>query len=770
GDCVQVAPGVYSNINVSVPNVYFIATGSPSETVIDGNFGASCVRSDLLDWSVYFEGFTLVNGTGVYAEVDVPQEDGTTIPFDGYFGGGAFGVSLVRCVVSNCTAAVGGGTYNCNHFSCLITGNAAMGDGAYAGGVSLGFLSGCTVTDNSADSYCGGIDRDTFAKNSIVWGNYVADGTCPDFEDAEAGTALLWYTCTSAAPTYGQDDEENASVGVLVADPRFVDAEKGDYRLRASSPCLDLGSVEFSDVDICELDLAGNDRIQNGAPDQGAYEGGVEGCVLRLASSPEVWYSGLAQEGEVAIAGDLDWTATIDAAWVTGVTAAGSGDATVTYALSANAASTARTAHLVVTEASGVAVTQTIHQATQALPPSAAATTYGLFVGVDTYAIPGVSQLSGAVADAVNMRERFTRWGYCRAANAVLLTNALATVTAVRQALTNLAATVKVGDVVVYYQAGHGKQISDNDVAIVEHDALYSDAELAADLSRFTAGVKVVVMADTCHSGGLFREAVSGATFDLAARVRARMSEVRPVVRPTARAVARPIGVQATSAAIGSEDIGWLTAADVDEYSWEDLGGGGLFTVACLAGWQSGAADIDGDERVSFYELWRYAKEAAAARGTTAQCQNEAILCSVFAGVTDAATCETETYSTPVRVPFVWLDTYMAAWGYVPQANAAYSFADYAAAAERTKTTSWGKTIAVWQDYVAGTDPTKSDDVFRATIEIVDGKPDPSWSPRLSAAEEAKRIYRKFGKGALTESWGEVTPDSRFFKVAVEMR
>ena len=60
-----------------------------------------------------------------------------------------------------------------------------------------------------------------------------------------------------------------------------------------------------------------------------------------------------------------------------------------------------------------------------------------------------------------------------------------------------------------------------------------------------------------------------------------------------------------------------------------------------------------------------------------------------------------------------------------------------------------GNDMYVWQDYVAGTDPTDTNSVFTATITMVDGAPVVEWSPKLSAAEEARRRYTIYGKAGL---------------------
>ena len=87
-----------------------------------------------------------------------------------------------------------------------------------------------------------------------------------------------------------------------------------------------------------------------------------------------------------------------------------------------------------------------------------------------------------------------------------------------------------------------------------------------------------------------------------------------------------------------------------------------------------------------------------------------------------------------------------------------------------------GNPMFVWQDFVAGTDPTDETDVFRASItfDTITGDPVISWSPELSSAEAAKRTYRIFGKVRLNDpDWTLVdgnAADYNFFKVTVEMK
>ena len=87
-----------------------------------------------------------------------------------------------------------------------------------------------------------------------------------------------------------------------------------------------------------------------------------------------------------------------------------------------------------------------------------------------------------------------------------------------------------------------------------------------------------------------------------------------------------------------------------------------------------------------------------------------------------------------------------------------------------------GNPMFVWQDFVAGTDPTNPDDVFTAslTFDKATGEPVVSWSPELSAAEAAKRIYRVSGKTRINDAeWADIDGNAgefNFFRVTVEMR
>lgn len=85
-----------------------------------------------------------------------------------------------------------------------------------------------------------------------------------------------------------------------------------------------------------------------------------------------------------------------------------------------------------------------------------------------------------------------------------------------------------------------------------------------------------------------------------------------------------------------------------------------------------------------------------------------------------------------------------------------------------------GVPMFVWQDYVAGTDPTDETDVFRASLTMVEGKPVVSWTPELKPEQAALRNYTIYGKVKLQDTAWQVVGDDvenyNFFKVAVRMK
>ena len=131
-------------------------------------------------------------------------------------------------------------------------------------------------------------------------------------------------------------------------------------------------------------------------------------------------------------------------------------------------------------------------------------------------------------------------------------------------------------------------------------------------------------------------------------------------------------------------------------------------------------------------------------------------------------TVVTEIKGGTVAIPDSWAMNY-------PSFTAKFG-ADFSSALTKPtgKRDSQGNALLVWHDYVAGTDPTNGDDVFKASILMVDGKPVIGYTPELPETEKAKRKYTIYGKARLQDdNWQIVDRNAgsyNFFKVTVEMR
>lgn len=147
-------------------------------------------------------------------------------------------------------------------------------------------FSGNTVTASATDptaaqSVGGGIalmGEMAILANSILWGN-LANG-----EPDQLGKTID----TLDDPNVSFCDIQGGWIGTgnIDADPAFVrapgagedgawgsaDDDPGDLSLTMGSPCIDMGSNEFTFPDFSTTDLAGNPRIVNDIVDMGAYE------------------------------------------------------------------------------------------------------------------------------------------------------------------------------------------------------------------------------------------------------------------------------------------------------------------------------------------------------------------------------------------------------------------------------------------------------------------------------------------------------------------
>ena len=229
------------------------------------------------------------------------------------------GGTVRRCVVTNNFNSLGSYGHDgaiktdgpCLIENCLIAGNTSgYGSGwetdnrfSSAAGIQVSaagcIVRNCTVADNMGFGR-GGIrvhsDGYLRLENSIVWGN----------------VDIVYDTTTTAANTTKTMTDWNISnlsqryatnvcstiffgEGSLATDPLFVDAEHGDYRLAANSPCRNAGYARPGD-DVA-TDLAGNARVVGGAIDLGCFEG--------TSAEPSVTPSAIQQDVYLTAGGDI---------------------------------------------------------------------------------------------------------------------------------------------------------------------------------------------------------------------------------------------------------------------------------------------------------------------------------------------------------------------------------------------------------------------------------------------------------------------------------
>jgi hypothetical protein len=166
---------------------------------------------------------------------------------------------IARCTIADNIADEGsGGGVECSGFSspalvnCVIAGNTASGDGgALYCYRSAPTLMNCTIADNTAmlgsghAAHCY-LSDSTVITNCVFWGN----------GDDLDGCSATYSDVTGGAGTN------------ISADPCFVAAMQGDYRLRVDSPCVDRGTPNNAPAD----DNEGRPRPSGLGWDMGAHE------------------------------------------------------------------------------------------------------------------------------------------------------------------------------------------------------------------------------------------------------------------------------------------------------------------------------------------------------------------------------------------------------------------------------------------------------------------------------------------------------------------
>ena len=270
-------------------------------------------------------GVSVENGSPTLTDCTLTTNSCTDVGGGIFVSGGS--PTLTRCIVTGNTAANhGAGVYN--HYSsstitdCTITGNTASVDGGgmynnggtstvthcifssnnaiYGGAMYNTFgaaplVINCIFRNNVATVGGGGLLNQTNAVPTLMqctfYGNTASSGgAMSNYGYGGASTAtvincILWAntggpihnTGGTAVVTYSNVQGGYPGTGNIDANPLFVDAPGGDFRLICSgSPCVDTG--DNSAPNLPATDVAGNPRVVDGnfdetpTVDMGAYE------------------------------------------------------------------------------------------------------------------------------------------------------------------------------------------------------------------------------------------------------------------------------------------------------------------------------------------------------------------------------------------------------------------------------------------------------------------------------------------------------------------
>ncbi len=190
-------------------------------------------------------------------------------------------LQLVNCIFNSNTAADKAGAVYCVYsdkstiVNCAFIGNSSgLGGGVFTYSGATPTLINCTFSGNSAQNG-GGMyifyNCHAVVKNCIFWG--------------DTPNEIINDTSTTTA-TYCDVQGGYAGTGNIDADPLFVNAAGGDFRLSSpDSPCIDAGDNNSVPADTADLDNDGNT---------------VEPIPLDLSGNPRMWD------------GDRNGTATVD--------------------------------------------------------------------------------------------------------------------------------------------------------------------------------------------------------------------------------------------------------------------------------------------------------------------------------------------------------------------------------------------------------------------------------------------------------------------------
>ena len=277
GDTILVAPGTYDAIDTQGKDITIRSTDGAEKTKIaaktgrrlgpDNNITAALLISDETNGQIgdaEDEGgsyrYDVADEWKTWTPADLPSStlEGFTVELNG----NVDDVGIVGGRIRNCRLACAETVKRFNLVQVAVIENSLItaGDlgvwideyGNEDGDVEA--LSDCILRNCTV--YTGSMLCSSQMENTIVYGRnnkvYLDEG-----ENRPTLANCVFYGVKRVS----------GRTGVKVADPKFVDAANGDFRLKKGSPCIDKGGTAYGTTD-----LAGNPRVINGKIDVGCYE------------------------------------------------------------------------------------------------------------------------------------------------------------------------------------------------------------------------------------------------------------------------------------------------------------------------------------------------------------------------------------------------------------------------------------------------------------------------------------------------------------------
>jgi hypothetical protein len=236
---------------------------------------------------------------------------------------------------------------------------------------------------------------------------------------------------------------------------------------------------------------------------------------------------------------------------------------------------------------------------------------YALVIGVAAYpSLPSKDQLTYPVIDADSMTTLLTSKGY----TVQELTNTLATKSGIKSAMKSFFASIPTNSTALIYYSGHGtNNLRDpREVYIVPENydgydstSLIGNAELASWIKSYIPTQNVIVIADSCYSGGFVdtSESVDSIPADYSS-----LNGGKTALFPFSALSSLGTLLSKNAAASGSLEPITISAAGTSESSYEEgySYNHGIFTYFLLKSALYG--DANGDGHVTCTEAYGYVK------------------------------------------------------------------------------------------------------------------------------------------------------------------